>query len=117
MTETEWEADVAEVSTLHHYAAMKIKVMTDYECAPLWWDEAERTGDIKPEDLGLSLHLCTELWAWAGTYDATMDRNDPRLSGFASASDEYAFEEQGRLLASAVASELPEWSVRYWRDA
>jgi hypothetical protein len=96
---------------------MKIKVMTDYECAPLWWDEAGRIGDIKPEDLALSPQLVTELWAWAGTYDATLDHDDPRASGFASASDEQAFEEQGRLLASAVASELPEWSVRYWRDA
>ncbi|WP_175488018.1 hypothetical protein [Sphingomonas sp. NFR04] len=91
--------------------------MTDYDCAPLWWDDQERAGDIRPEDIGLSPQLVADLWSWAGIYDATLNRDDPRASGFASKADEQAFEEQGRLLSRAVASELIGWDVRYWRDA
>lgn len=96
---------------------MKIKVMTDYDCAPLWWDDREQVGDVRPEDLGLSPQLVADLWSWASTYDATLDRDDPRASGFASEAEKQAFEEQGRLLSRAVASELVGWDVRYWRDA
>tara|TARA_A100001391_G_C5050246_1_gene273241 strand:+ start:425 stop:715 length:291 start_codon:yes stop_codon:yes gene_type:complete len=96
---------------------VKIKVMADYDCAPLWWDDWEHVGDIRPEDIGLSRQLVADLWAWAGIYDATLDRDDPRASGFASKVEEQAFEEQGRLLSRSVASELVGCEVRYWRDA
>lgn len=98
---------------------MRIKVMADYECAPLWWDELnpERMGDIRPEALGLSEALCDDLWAWVGAYDATLVRHDPVRSGFPSQADERAFDERGRGLARRVAAELGHAArVRYWRD-
>jgi hypothetical protein len=96
---------------------MQIRVMPDYDCAPLWWDQADHVGDIQPEELGLSNDLCTDLWAWAAAYDATLVRSDPIKSGFVSPAAERAFEEQGRSLSNRVAGELgPEARVRYWRD-
>ena len=95
---------------------MQIRVMPDYDCAPLWWDQGE-VGNIRPEELGLSNGLCTELWAWAATFDATLVRDDPIKSGFDSDADERAFDERGRSLSKRVAAELGEEArVRYWRD-
>lgn len=99
---------------------MKIKVMADYDCAPLWWDGGDPgpVGSLQPEGLGLSPALCDELWAWASEYDATLVRDDPARSGFASATAERAFEDRGRHLAKRVAAELGlRAEVRYWRDA
>ncbi|WP_375187156.1 hypothetical protein [Sphingobium yanoikuyae] len=97
---------------------MQIKVMADYGCAPLWWDEGspEKMGDIQPDSLGLSDGLCADLWAWSKDYDATLNVDDPSRSGFRSSADEQAFEERGRQLTERLAGELePEAKVRYWR--
>ena len=85
---------------------MRVKVTADFECWPLWWDEAERVGNVSPTELGLSDHLSSDLLARASAYDATLNRDDPSLSGFASADEERLFHEQGRRLASRVADEL-----------
>jgi len=88
--------------------------MADYECWPLWWDEADRVGNISPGELGLSDHLSAELFAWASTYDATLNRDNPLSSGFASDDEERLFHEQGRRLAACVADELgSDAAVRY----
>jgi hypothetical protein len=95
---------------------MHIRVMPDYDCAPLWWDEG-KVGNVRPEELRLSDDLCADLWAWAAAYDATFLRDDPIKSGFMSDTDERAFEEQGRRLTARVAAELGATAkVRYWRD-
>ena len=85
---------------------MRVKVTADYECWPLWWDEAGRVGNVSPTELGLSDHLSSDLLAWASAYDATLNRNVPSLSGFASDDEERLFHEQGRRLAARVADEL-----------
>ena len=96
---------------------MHIRVMPDYDCAPLWRDEG-KVGNLRPEELRLSDALCADLWNWASIYDATLVRDDPIESGFASDADERAFEEQGRRLTERVAAELGlAADVRYWRDA
>jgi hypothetical protein len=107
--------DVHSVTAYPHL--MKIKVMTDYDCAPLWWDSSDGVGDIRPEDLPLSDGLRRDLWNWQATYDAILVRDDPRLTAFPSEAAEQAFENQGRRLTERVANELgPSVAVRYWRD-
>lgn len=97
---------------------MQIKVMADYDCAPLWWDDdAERMGPIEPETIGLSDRLCADLQSWAAAFDATLVRDDPKLSGFVSEAEERAFYDCGRELAKRVADELGvAHQVRYWHD-
>jgi len=97
-----------------HY--MQIKVMPDYGCAPLWWDEPERVGNIAPEELGLTKPLTSDLWAWASEYDATLNAYDPTRSGFNSECAQRDFEYRGQRLAERVALELVDASVRYWRQ-
>lgn len=98
---------------------MKIKVMADYNCAPLWRDgsDPDPVGNLRPEDLSIGPALCADLWAWASDYDATLVPHDPIRSGFASDLAEQAFDERGRCLAKRVAAELGERAeVRFWRD-
>lgn len=93
---------------------MKIRLMADYECWPLWWDGDGRVGNIAPADLGLSDGLSADLSAWASAYDATLNRDDPASSGFASSDDQQQFHAQGERLATRVADELgSNAAVRY----
>ena len=96
---------------------MRIKIMPDYECAPLWWDQPDKVGNIHPEDLKLSPELGADLWAWAAVYDATLNYDNPMDSGFATSSDEHLFHENGKRLALRTAAELGDRAaVRYWLD-
>jgi hypothetical protein len=83
---------------------MKIRVMVDYECWPLWWDGDRDVGNIAPSDLGWSDRLSADLSAWSLAYDTTLNRDDPLLSGFASSDDHQQFQERERL-AERVADE------------
>jgi hypothetical protein len=85
---------------------MRIKVMPDYECSPLWWDEPDRVGNIRPEDIGLSETLATDIWAWASIFDAALNDEDPRFSDFRSEAEAAEFHERGRLLTARIAAEL-----------
>jgi hypothetical protein len=99
--------------------------MPDYHCAPLWldstsslWRDADGVGPVEPEELPLSQELRAALWAWAAIYDRTLNDDDPRESGFASAEEETAFEAEGRRLWSAIRAELgPSWPVAYFSQA
>lgn len=94
---------------------MKIKLMPDYECSPLWWDgEPGRMGDIDPEEIGLDAALKADLFAWADRYDATLDQDYPPDSKFATEADFAQFVADGEALAARVRAALgPDWSVRY----
>jgi hypothetical protein len=86
---------------------MRIKLMADYQCSPLWWDgEPDRVGDIDPADLGLPVDLCAALYAWAARFDATLHQDDPAASGFPSKAALDAFIEDGRILAQQVRAAL-----------
>jgi hypothetical protein len=85
---------------------MRIKVMPDYECSPLWWDEPDRVGNIRPEELGLSETLAADVWAWAAIFDAALNDEEPRFSDFLSEAEREDFDEKGRLLTARIAAEL-----------
>lgn len=94
---------------------MKIKLMPDYECSPLWWDgEPGQVGDIYPPDIGLDAALHADLFAWAQRFDATLDQDYPPDSRFATEEELEAFVRDGEALAARVRVALGEgWQVRY----
>lgn len=83
-----------------------IKLMPDYECHPLWGVIPSEFGDIDPKTLPISTKLQQQLRTWADTYDQTLDREDPRQSGFSTALDVSAFEAEGERLAEQLRTEL-----------
>jgi len=83
-----------------------IKLMTDYECFPLWKSGEEGTANLDPENLPLSVETKKRLMVWAEWYDSTLNPDDPVSSGFADKEDEQAFEEEGRTLCKILRKEL-----------
>lgn len=92
-----------------------VKVMADYGCWPLWWDEGStEVGNVDPEDFGLSSGLLADLQVWSNEFDATLNSSDPARSGFPSAAGLSSFNRIGEALSIRVAEELgEEIRVRY----
>jgi hypothetical protein len=84
----------------------KIKLMADYDCFPLWEADAGRAGDLDPNVLPISQVLKERLLRWASTFDATLDRDDPRLSGFATPAEKITFSTEGVVLGADLQEEL-----------
>ena len=80
-----------------------MKLMADYDCYPLWGEDGE---NIDPSSLGLSETLTRDLNAWAKSYDATLNQDDPLKSGFASEDAERLFQEEGARLHLLLQREL-----------
>lgn len=57
----------------------KIKLMSDYQCWPLWYYEGfnGKLGVIDPNELPLSSETTERLLRWAKTFDATLNLDDP----------------------------------------
>ncbi|QVQ53421.1 hypothetical protein J4H86_06590 [Spiractinospora alimapuensis] len=94
-----------------------IKVMADYDCYPLWGVGPGFYDNLSPyaSALGLSSGLAVELDRWAEEYDATLNRADPKESGFPTPEAEDDFARRGRELAQRVANEVGGvWSVIYF---
>ena len=91
-----------------------IKLMPDYECDPLWL-VGENSGNIDVDMVPISALLQAQLIAWAKTYDAILNWDDPLSSGFASPADELAFEQEGIRLYEALQAELgTDYEVLYF---
>lgn len=80
--------------------------MTDYEYHPLWEVLPDGVRNIDPGELQISEQLRSVLREWSAAYDATLRREDPASSGFASPEQERAFEETGMRLWEALRVEL-----------
>ncbi|MDF0554997.1 hypothetical protein [Kamptonema sp. UHCC 0994] len=97
--------------------AMKIELMADYGCYPLWWANGEKVGDIDPATLPLSQETLLRLEKWADAYDAKLNWDDPASSGFASLETKKAFEDEGISLWHQLRKELvPEYEVFYFSN-
>jgi hypothetical protein len=86
-----------------------VRVMPDYDCHPLWVHHGENVGDtenVDPHDLSVSAALAEALDRWADDYDATLDRDDPVDSGFATPAAEEDFAVRGERLARCLKEEL-----------
>ncbi len=49
---------------------IKIKLMADYGCDPLWWAGDHRVGNINLATLPLSQEIIQRLYNWADAFDA-----------------------------------------------
>lgn len=88
--------------------------MPDYECFPLWHDDGDSTGNIDPNTLNLSAALVSKLNNWCSEYDKTLNKSNPKDSGFLSKEKEVAFVVEGYELAKALKSELVDIEVVYY---
>ena len=94
--------------------------MTDYSSYPTWWHKTDLdgetlVGDFYPKLLPLSAKTIQRLMSWQVTYDAILNWEDPRLSGFSTPEDAEAFEEEGIALWHIVREELkPDYHVAYF---
>lgn len=96
---------------------IKIKLMTDYFCHPIWGLDRDNIGDIDPQTLPLSSETIKRLHKWKETYNAILNRADPATSGFATRQQEEAFEEEGISLWYQLRQELPSnYEVWYFSD-
>ena len=53
----------------------KIKLMLNYECSPLWWDQEDKVGNIDPNDLPLTEETKTLLINLADRFDIESNFN------------------------------------------
>ncbi|BAV95582.1 hypothetical protein [Lysobacter enzymogenes] len=91
----------------------RIKLMPDYECFALWDENA--VANLDADALPISAQLKARIHRWEDAYDATLDRDDPARSGFASERDLHAFDEEGRALWRCLRQELGDaYAVRYF---
>lgn len=89
-----------------------IKLMADYQCYPLWNMPPGEYRDMAPEELPISPSLVSRLYAWARMFDATLNMEDPRESGFHSDGAQAEFKREGYRLAEQLKTELgPEFIV------
>ena len=93
-----------------------IKVMTDYQCFPIWHYGSDTVGDIDPASLPISKELAVSLLDWASTYDETLNRQDPVKSGFSTEAAETEFIEKGLELAQMLKCELKSTEVYYYHE-
>lgn len=84
----------------------RLRLMADYDCHPLWGTAADEIGDVDPASLPISAGLVADLASWAARFDATLSRDDPARSGFASAEAATAFRAEGERLAARLRDEL-----------
>ena len=85
---------------------IKIKLMPDYQCYPLWGISENNLGNIDPKSLPISEGLISSLMDWAKEYDATLNLEDPLSSGFATKELELAFKKEGEYLLKRLRTEL-----------
>ena len=97
---------------------IKIKLMADYGCDPLWWADEDKVGNISPAKLPLSQNTIKRLLDWAAAYNATLNWADPADSpGFPNEKVEAAFEAEGISLWQQLIEELaPNYEVSYYSD-
>lgn len=88
------------------HESLRIKVMCDYQCDPLWGLD-DGYGCFSPRDLEISPELAADLEQWAAAYDSSFDADDPAMSRWSEAEIE-AHEAEGHRLAVRLQRELPD---------
>lgn len=85
---------------------IKIKLMPDYHCYPLWREDDYNFDNIDPYSLPISKILASDLIQWAKEYDATLNIEDPLNSGFENMEAELSFRNKGENLFERLKLEL-----------
>jgi hypothetical protein len=97
--------------------AVKIKLMPDYGCEPLWWSGDGRVGNIDPATLPLSQETISRLDDWADSYSAGLNWDDPYNSPPLTQEELDNFEAEGISLWKQLRQELsPHYEVLYFSD-
>ena len=92
---------------------MRLKVMPDYGCYPLWSDV--RLGDVDPSSLPLSDGLVADLLEWSDFFDSKLVWDDPASTHW-SKEEAVSFNALGERLTARMAEELgPGYAVRYFQ--
>jgi hypothetical protein len=92
-----------------------VRLLADYDCYALWVSSSEGCSNVDPRDFAISAELAAMINKWSEDYDQTLNRDDQRVSGFASLDGERRFAETGRNLAERLKNELGySWVVRYF---
>jgi len=84
----------------------KLKLMTDYDCFPLWETSNGGVENIAPNSLKISEELIKSLYRWAAAYDATLNQDYPPDSGFATEEELENFEKEGRKIFNELRHQL-----------
>lgn len=93
----------------------KIRLMADYGCYPLWWDEPDQVGDLDPKSLPLTQEIIQRLYNWADAFDARLDFDDPDNSPEVTPEQTETFESEGLSLWQQLQKELfPDYEVVYF---
>jgi len=96
---------------------MKLRIMADYDCYPLWQFGSGSSRNVCPSELPIPDELIRRLSSWQRRYDDTLLRTDPVLSGFSSVEEELSFEREGRDIWREMRSALgPGYQVSYFSD-
>lgn len=85
---------------------MKIKLMPEYECYPIWIENEGIFDNIDPEELPISLELANRITEWSDKYESTYNKEDPRESGFLNNVDKNNFIKEGEELKKLLIREL-----------
>jgi hypothetical protein len=94
----------------------KIKLMADYGCWPLWYNDPfdeYNVGPFDPNTWPISRHLITCLEEWQRIFDSTIDMSNPNEAGFNSEKELAQFIAKGRNLKASIERELPNVEVTY----
>lgn len=95
--------------------AIKIKLMADYGCDPLWWAGDHRVGNINLATLPLSQEIIQRLYNWADAFDARLNLADPSDSPEVTPEEVERFEWEGLSLWKQLDQELsPDYEVVYF---
>ncbi|CAD5939186.1 hypothetical protein NO976_01865 [Planktothrix agardhii] len=93
----------------------KIRLMTDYGCYPLWWDEPDQVGDLDPESLPLTQETIQRLYHWADAFEARLNLADPSDSPEVTPEEVERFEWEGLNLWKQLNQELvPDYEIVYF---
>lgn len=93
---------------------MKIKLMAEYFCHPLWHDDGINMGDIDPNDLPISEKLKKQIYHWAEWYNNILNLDNPAISSFDSIDEEQAFLTMGEEIFLQLKVELGNtYDIRY----
>ena len=91
---------------------MRIKLMPDYGCYPIWG--VDEIGNIAPEKLPLKADTISRLNAWARLFDDGLDWSDPGGESLWSEEDAQLFEQEGINLWHQLRRELsPKYEVYF----
>jgi hypothetical protein len=92
---------------------VKLKLMPDYGCFPLWWVDHPQglVGDVDPETLPLTPATRARLLAWAKSYDESLDWDDPAATKPLPRAELDAFKREGLALLKKLREELTGYEV------